>query len=182
MIAKIKKFAIYIAMGLFALGYVILRAGLKNDNAVFLFIGIISMLIVAILIGIYFLASGFKQRKQEREYQKQLQLFKLSARKIVVSLEDVEIKSNNWTDKILKDDFNYGLLDAMAGYDESNFMQVDRNLNAVAITLTIDGSTIDYFVNIEMEPKALAMHFAIKKETYLYISAEERYLDLEFLN
>jgi hypothetical protein len=70
----------------------------------------------------------------------------------------------------------------MAGNHDVNYIKVDRNLNAIKIEIPIDGEKIDYHIGVEMDPTTLTLHFAIKKETYLYIADEELYLDLEFLN
>lgn len=181
---NLQKFAIYILIGLFGLGFVVLRAGLQNDNSLFSIIGIILMAFVGIVILIYFVSSGSKEKKAERKWKQELEEFKRNAKKILVNLENVEVKSNSWTDNVVVSESKYGGLDEMAGYGNSNVVQVDRNLNAVNISIPIDGETIEYLVNIEKDPTTLAMQLAVQKETYLYINRQnkrEMYLDLEFL-
>ena len=178
---KLRNFTIYLLLGIFALGFIMMRAGGKHGNDIFTVIGIIVMVIIAVMFGVYYLSSRSKQRNIEAENRLNLADFKQKARAIKVNLEDVEIKTNNWTDTVVINNSQYGGLDELAGYADSNIMRVDRNLNSVKITIPVDGEEINYFVNIEMEPTTLAMHFAIRKETLLYIHGDELYLDLEFL-
>ncbi|UKN03484.1 hypothetical protein K6119_08150 [Paracrocinitomix mangrovi] len=181
---NLQKFAIYILIGLFGLGLVMLRAGLKNDNGLFSMIGIILMAIVGIIVLIYLASSSSNDRKAQKKWKQELEEFKRNAKKILVDLENVEVKSNSWTDNVVVSVSKYDVLDEIAGYRNSNVIQVDRNLNTVKISIPVEGETIEYLVNIEKDPTTLAMQLAVQKETYLYVSRQnkqEMYLDLEFL-
>jgi len=180
----LNNFTTYILFGLFGLGLIMFRAGIKSDNGLFFFIGIILVAFVGIVVLIYLLSLKSKQKKVEREWKQELEEFKQNSKKIVVNLENVEVKSNSWTDNVVVSESKYGGLDQMAGYGNSNVTKVKRNLNAIEISIPLEGETIDYLVFVEKDPTTLAMQLAVQKETYLYINRQNKrevYLDLEFL-
>ena len=181
---KIANFLIYILIGIFLLGFVLLRAGLKNDNSVFSIIGIALMAVVGIIALIHYARSKSKIKSYERELKLELEEFKRNAEKILVDLENVSIKSNVWTEEVVVGESGYRGIDERLGYKNSNVVKVNRNLNTFKLSVPLDGNTIDYVVTVEKDPTTLSMLFAIKKQTYLYRNRrnkDEIYLDLEFL-
>ena len=178
---KLQSFVVSVLLVIFGLGFFVLQAGLEHGNSLFTIMGLIMFVGVASIAGIYFISMRSKRRKAENENRHELEVFKQKAKVISVNLEEVEIITNQWTDTIIVNRSKYDGYNEMAGFHDANIRKIDRNLNSVKITLPINGEKVEYLVNIEMDPTTLSMHFAIKKETQLYIHGDEMYLDLEFL-
>ena len=187
---KLQNFIIYFLIGFGVLGFIILRAGLENDNNLFSVIGIVVML-TAVILGLIHL--GFlnsKAKKAIGHYEKVLSEFKSNSIKIPVDLDKVHVSSKSWTetseiDGYPADSFYMGVLDSLGGYDNRNFTTETININTLLINVNHNGRQINYAVDVEKDPMVLAMKFAIQKETNLYVSKSDEskfYLDLEFLD
>lgn len=178
---KLQSFAVSVLLVVFGLGFFVLQAGLKHGNSIVTIIGLVMFVGVGVFGGTYFISMRSKRRKTEKENRRELEVFKQKAKIINVNLEEVEIITNKWTDTIVVNNTQYGGLNELAGFHDANIRKIDRNLNSVRITIPINREKMEYLLNIEMDPTTLSMHFAIKKETQLYIHGDELYLDLEFL-
>ena len=177
---RLLDFGLYVIVGLFVLGSISTFCG-----GWLTIIGLSLLGVLGISICIYFKVGASKDRNFERQQKEDLENFKRSAKKILVNLENVEIKSNSWTESVLARQSGYGGLDEMAGYENGDIVKIKRNPNTIKISIPFEGNTIDYSVDIEKDPTTLKMKLLLKKETYLYVSREDKeemYLDLEFLD
>ncbi len=133
---------------------------------------------------IYYFYDNYKSKRLIKSNNKQLEDFKNRANKIVVNLEDVQIKSNSWTEQKVIDNSYYAGFNQMAGYDGKNFETITRNFNYVKFKIPHEYGIIEYKAHIPMDTTKLKIYFAIKKQTYLYVDKldeEKMYLDLDFL-
>ncbi len=179
---KLQKLAKYLFWGGFGLGFIVLRAGLKSGNTLFISLGIAVMTCLLVIKGIQLVVGRSKQETLNDQRQRDLEIFKNKAQRVSVNLKEIEIKANHWTDVKVIDDSAFGGINELTGYHESNIIKVDRNLNSIRITFPLENKRIDYIANIEMDLTTLRMRFAIKKETTLYINGDDMYLDLDFLS
>lgn len=146
------------------------------------------LLIIGLLMSIPLIIEyryfNSKLKKNKREKKKELETFKRNARKIKVSLEDVEIKSNNWTEQIVIDNSRYSGLNQISGNSDRNIENIDRNLNTLIINIPINGKNNFYEYQVEMSTDRLKIKLDMQKETIYYYdpnNSNKNYLDLKFL-
>lgn len=134
--------------------------------------------------GIWGLREQLKLKRLEVKYEKALADLKLGGEKVKVDLDSVKIKSNKWNETIITDNTQYAGLNELVGRADRNMKTVVKNLNQITIKIPYNGKTIRYKANVQMDLDNLKIHFAIQKETTLYIDPlnnRNMYLDLEFL-
>jgi Mn2+/Fe2+ NRAMP family transporter len=166
---KLIRFLGYILASIFFLGFIILYVGL-DGNLLFVGIGILILLPFVI----WFLILNLKEKKLNTEEKAEIQKLKKYGEKIIVNLENVKINSNSWKQEVRK-----------TSRYEDEVSHVDINLNSIEIKIPYRSEFINYSIHINMETTKLKMHFAIKRETILYVDLKDKnknYLDLEFLN
>jgi hypothetical protein len=166
------------------LGCIILYVGLgARSNSPNIYFIIIGLLILQPFM-IYLISDKIKSSRKEKRFRRELADFKRRAIKVKVDLDNVSIKSNNWKDTIVTDNTKYAGFNEIFGDPNRNIKSVRRSLNHVSIKIPYQDKTIKYDLSIPMDITKLKIHFAIKKETTLYIDPmdEKRmYLDLEFI-
>ena len=158
----------YIVNVILILGFFVFYIGL-NGNLLFFWIGIA----ILFLYYVWYLISKSKLRKSRLKIEDEVQILKKQGEKIKVNLENVKIISNSWQQEVRK----------TSKYEDEDFL-VDIHKNFVEIKITYKGRTIDYSFYIDMDTTTLELHFALKKETFLYVDLKDKekmYLDLEFL-
>lgn len=179
-----KKFSslitsIYIFVVLFVL-YTGYRTFIASGYYFILVIGIV----LTIPLLIYFLNEKRKIKQKNKQFDNEREKFIKNARAVKVNLDNIEIKSNKWNEKIVVDNSRYGGYNQMAGYADKNIESVDRTINTVKIDFPINGKNITTQFNIEMNTDRLRIKFAMKNETIYYYdinNPEMDFLDLDFL-
>ncbi|TKD61432.1 hypothetical protein [Flavobacterium sp. ASW18X] len=174
----------YLFIGTFFFGFVIIFAGLpgrnRDWNLYFILIGLAMLLPFAI----WYLNDHLKLKRLDKKYEKALADLKLRGEKVKVELDNVKIKSNKWNETVITDNTQYAGLNELVGRADRNMKTVVKNLNQVTINIPYKGKIIRYKANVQMDTDNLKIHFAIQKETTLYIDPlnnRNMYLDLEFL-
>lgn len=159
----------YILTGIFFIGFIILYVGLDGN---LLFVGIGTLILFPFII--WFLVLNLKEKKFNREKKIEIQKLKKYGEKIIVNLENIKINSNSWRQEVRKTS-KYG----------DKISHIDINYNLIEMKIPYKNEFINYSLHIDMDTTKLKMHFAIKKETILYVDLKDKnknYLDLEFLN
>ena len=126
----------------------------------------------------------FKLWKTERKFQSNFNDFKSRAERILVNLEKVKVKPRNWYEKVITDNSKYAGFNDLAGRSDRNFKIEERTLNHISLKIPYEGKTLSYRTSIVMDNDTLKIHFALQKQTTLYIDPDDHrniYLDLEFL-
>jgi hypothetical protein len=174
----LSDFGSWIYAGLTFLGFIIIYAGIGGrgrykasgeTNFDFVAIGII--LILPFLI--YMLKTKILLSKADNEESNRINDLIRTGDKVIVNLDDLEIKSNSYKQEI----------EVGSGYNTRN-EYIDVNHNVILIDVPYKNDSIKYKLNIDMDITKLKMHLAIKKETRLYIDStnpNNNYLDLRFL-
>ncbi|WP_426065384.1 hypothetical protein [Flavobacterium sp. DSP2-3-1] len=158
----------YFLVGIFFLGFIILNVGLDGN---LLFVGIGTVILLPFIV--WFLILNLKEKKLGTEKKAEIQKLKKYGEKIIVNLENIKINSNPWRQEIRK-----------TSRYEDKITQVDINYNLIEMKIPYRSEFINYSLHIDMETTKLKMHFAIKRETILYVNIKDKnknYLDLEFL-
>lgn len=172
----------YSAIVILILSFIFVDGGLRSGNLQFVIAGG-SVILVALVI--YFILSIRDKRaakKNQEEYEAELNQFKQDADQIEVDLDKVKIKSNSWTEEVVIRESKYSGVDSFFGDYHHNIKTVKNETNLVEFSIPIDGRTVRYKTRIDMNTKSLQIHLAIKKKTVLYEKDGENYLDLEFLH
>ena len=174
----LSDFASWIFTGLTFLGFIIIYAGIGGrgrynttgeTNIYFIAVGIV--LILPFLI--YMLKTKILIDKAENEESKRIFDLIKSGDKVIVNLDNLEIQTNSYKQEI----------EIGSGYNTRN-EYIDVNHNVILIDVPYNNDSIKYKLNINMDTTKLKMHFAIKKETKLYVDTtnpNNNYLDLRFL-
>ncbi|WP_406844366.1 hypothetical protein [Flavobacterium soyae] len=165
---KVKGLFKYIFLGILLLGILIFRVGL-DGNIMFVGIGIIILL----PFGIWLFIENSKDKKAIENNNAEIQKLKKYGEKIIVNLENIPIKSNSWKEEVRH-----------TSQYEDKVSSVNINYNLIELEIPYKGDFIHYSLHIGMDTTILKMHFAIKRETVLYIDLKDKnknYLDLEFL-
>lgn len=178
---KLKKliadFANWIFIGFTLFGFLLIYLGTGargrhksgEPNIYFILIGII--LIVPFLI--YLLKAHIQVGQSEDAETKRIATLIKTGDRIKVDLKDLEIQNNSYKQEI----------EVGSGYNGRN-EYIDVNHNVILINVRYKNNPIRYELNIDMEVTKLRMHFAIQKETELYVdptNPSNHYLDLRFL-
>ena len=174
----VSDFGSWIFAGLTFLGFIIIYSGIggrgrykatEETNLYFVAVGII--LILPFLI--YMLKTKILLNKVEDEESKRIADLIKTGDKVIVNLDNLEIQSNSYKQEI----------EVGSGYNTRN-EYIDINHNVILIDVPYNNDSIKYKLNIDMDTTKLKMHFAIKKETELYVDStnpNNNYLDLRFL-
>ena len=176
----LSNFGSWIFIGLTFLGFIIIYAGIGGHSKHHLtgdtnwyFIGVGVILILPFLI--YMINIKLMLKKSSKENTERINELIFNGDKIIIDLNDLEIKSNSYQHEI--EVRNSG------GYGTRN-EYIDVNHNVINISVPYKNELIIYRLNIDMDTTKLKMHFAIKKTTVLYVDKENpdnNYLDLRFL-
>lgn len=142
---------------------------------------------MALILGPIILKAFKKKRLKamNREVQKQLDLFKQECDKIEIDLNDIEVKTNKWTEEMVTDNSFGGGMDQLVGRGDLNIKKVNYNPNVLTLSVLYKESTIEVIIRVDMDTTSLELKLAIQKKSYLYINPnnpEEYYLDLDFLD
>lgn len=159
----------YLLAGIFLLGFLFFWVGIDGNK---LFVGIGTLILLP--FAIWFFIQNRKLKKLENENEIEIENLKKYGEKIIVNLENLKIKSNSWQQEVIK-----------SSKYEDEITNIDVNYNMINIDIPYKGENINYCVHINMENTKLKMHFAIKRETILYVDRNDKnknYLDLEFLD
>ncbi|WP_299184696.1 hypothetical protein [uncultured Aquimarina sp.] len=164
----------YIIAGIFFLGFITLYAGIggrnRDGNIIFIWIG----LLILLPFGIWFLIAKIKERRSENESEIEKQKLIQTGDKVIVNLDDITIKNNSWNQEFI--------------IGEGKHQRIERrdvNYNYIELEIPYRNQKIKYNLHIDMELTKLKMHFAIKKQTYLYVDSSNinnNYLNLDFLD
>ena len=180
----LNQIGFYVIFGFTILGFTIIYVGLgtrsSSPNVYLIIIGL-SFLLPLI---IYLISIKIKSKRNEERHQRELFEFKRKAIKVKVDLGNVSIKSNCWNDIVVTDKTKYAGFNELFGDTNRNVKSVRKSLNHVSIKIPYQGKTIKYDFSNAMDITKLKIHFAIKKETTLYIDPVDKnrmYLDLEFI-
>lgn len=174
----LSDFGSWIFAGLTFLGFIIIYAGIggrgrykATGETNFYFIAVGIVLILPYLI--YMLKTTIHFNKAEDEESKRIADLIRTGDKVIVNLDNLEIHSNSYKQEI----------EVGGGYNTRN-EYIDVNHNVILIDVPYNNDSIKYKLNIDMDTTKLKMHFAIKKETELYVDStnpNNNYLDLRFL-
>ncbi|MBW1296356.1 MBL fold metallo-hydrolase [Aquimarina litoralis] len=163
----------YIIAGIFFLGFITLYAGIggrnRDGNIMFVWIG----LLILLPFGIWFLIVKIKERKAENESEIEKQKLIQNGDKVVVNLNDIEIRNNSWNQELIIGEGKHQRIEHR-----------DINYNYIELEIPYRNQKIKYNLHIDMDLTKLKMHFAIKEQTYLYVDSNDisnTYLDLDFL-
>lgn len=184
---------LYFLIGVFILGFVIFYVGLgisrtvrteSDFNGIFVIIGLTVMFpFVVYLIKVLY----FDQRKESRKQKSSSSELKRNWVKLTVNLEALEINKSrkSYYSKVINNTARSGALNQMAGNPDRNIRTTEYNGNEIKFKVPYGNNFIKFTKIIDMEPSNLLLHFAVKKETNLYVNPKninDYYLDLEFLN
>jgi len=182
---------LYTLIGIFALGVVMVYAGIGEDrstrnhfNGTFVIIG----LVILLPFSIYFIKIfHFDQRKESRKQQKIISELKTNWVKLTVDLESINIdkSSKSFSSKVIHNTARSGALNQIMENPDPHIHITEYNINEIKFKIPYGNNFIKFTKTIDMEPTKLLLHFAVKKETYLYVNPtnmKEYYLDLEFLH
>ncbi len=165
---RVKGLFKYIILGILFLGLLIFRVGL-DGNLMFVAIGIIILLPFTVWLFI----ENSKEKKVIENNKAEIQKLKKYGERITVNLENITIKSNSWQEEIRH-----------TSQYENDVISVGINANVIELKIPYRGEFIHQTLYINMDTTKLKMHFAIKRETILYVDLKDKnknYLDLEFL-
>jgi chromosome segregation ATPase len=146
---------------------------------------IILGLIVLVGYGVLYVIQRQTREKEHEKRRKEIDDFKNQADKVQIDLNQLSLKSNEWQEEIVTDNSKYGGYNQLVGRGDLNIETVQHSLNALELSVSYKGQTIDVLRRVNMDTKTLKMKLAIQEKTTLYINPEEPqeyYLDLEFLN
>ena len=175
----LSDFGIWIFTGLTFIGIVLIYVGLGkrgrydySGTTNWYFVGIGIVLMLPFLF--YLIKTKFKLKKLIDEDTNRINELIKTGNKITVDLNELEIRTNSY-----KQEISVG-----SGYQERN-EHIDIDHNVIILDIPYQDVRIRYKLDIDMEPTTLKMHFAIKKETEIYIDPKNpnnNYLDLSFLD
>lgn len=147
----------------------------------YIYLGIV---ITVVLILIFKLNSRKKEMLLKKRNIEQLNTLKKNADKIEIDLNEVTLKSNNWSEEIVINNSRSGGLNQMSGRGDLNVEKVQHNENVLLFRVPYKNIVIEIDYAFSMEITTLEMKLAIQKETILYVNpndCDEYYLDLDFL-
>lgn len=184
------SFKTYIFIGITFIGFITILAGLgfkgrwntPGDGNIY-FIGIGLLLLVPAII--WYVKSRRQDKKINDRLKEKIELLKKTGEKITINLDLVKIKPSQLQEKIITDNTTYSGLNGLAGREDRNFKIVNKTVNQLTLIKSHKGRKIKYQESIVMDSDNLKIHFAIQKNTILYIDPNDgknMYLDLEFLN
>lgn len=145
--------------------------------------------VLAMIIGYFLIKIGISNntKKQKQELAYDLNIFKSTAQKIKVNLNECKILKNNYQVSIDTGLENHGYQALDALYDSSRLQKHNTvNQSIIVFETNVNGRNKKYLS--EVIPKdAITLSFLLdkQKETFLYIDRddyENYYFDLEFLN
>ena len=171
----IGSFAVVIAF----VGWIFIRAGM-GEYTPFLIFGICCVLVAGVILILTYTNSKRKGKKAEQA----LESFKQRANKVLVNLENFELNNNSWTEEVVDDSNDALLIEQALGYHEATITYEKHSKNVIDFKIPYQSEIIQCREVVNMDPVKLKMHFAVRKETTLYVDpndSERYYLDLEFL-
>ena len=161
----------WLLSGLTILGIIIIYAGIEAEETNMYFVAVGIVLILPLLI--FIINVKIRSDKMEDDESKRINDLLQNGDIVTVRLDNLEIKSNSYQQEI----------EVGSGYRTRN-EYIDVNHNVVLIEVPYKNETIKYNLHIDMDSTKLKMHFAVKKETELFVDPENpnnNYLDLQFL-
>ena len=100
--------------------------------------------IIPIILGIiYVKKSDRRLDKFSKEQKKTIKDFKAKLRKVLVNLDEVEVKSNSWTEEQIINRGRYSGLDEMMGYKESSVRKINNQFFKITLWPKIAKYKID---------------------------------------
>ena len=160
----------WIYFGISFLGVILIYAGFGTTTNLY-FVGIGFVLLVPAIL--YFVKLSRLDKKLRDQEEARIHKLIKSGDQVIVNLEEATIKSNSYLHEVEVDNGGNNRLE-----------KVQVNHNVVIINAVYRGTTFCQNIHINMETKLLKMHFALQKNTLLYIdpnTPENNYLDLRFL-
>ncbi len=174
----LSNFRSWIFAGFTFLGCIIIYAGIggrgrynATGESNFYFVAVGIVLLLPFLM--YMLKTKILLNKAEDKERKRIANLIRTGDKIMVNLDHLEIQSNSYQQEV----------EVGSGYNTRN-EYIDFTHNLILIAIPYNNDSIKYKLNIDMDTTKLKMHFAIKKETELYIDPKNpnnTYLNLRFL-
>lgn len=123
-------------------------------------------------------------KKASNKFLNQKDRLKREGSKIIINLNDVEIKSNSWSEEKIEYNSKTGALNQISGRAELNIETQTKHRNIISFQVPHNNQLIQISQEVEMESTTLQMKLALQKETSLYFNKKnpsEYYLDVEFL-
>lgn len=160
------------------------KHGPNHFNSAFIIIGLVIMFpYIAYFIKIFY----FDKRKYNLKQKNTIDELKRKGIKLPVNLEVLKINKTrkSYNSQVINNTTRSGALNQLTGNPEKNIRTTEFNDNEVKFKVPYGNNFIKFTKSIDMEPTTLMLHFAVKKETYLYVNPaniNDYYLDLEFLN
>lgn len=170
-------------LSLYIVGILIITRVLNLGNSFGIFFLGVGLFLLSIII-IKLITENVKSKSLSKKHQKEFEDFKARAVKIKIDLQNITIKSNQWTEEVVINNSKYAGLNQLSGHPERNLKSVTHSLNNLIFEVVYKGQKIRINEEVRMEPKSLEMLLAVKEETLLYIDPNDLsyyYLDLEFL-
>lgn len=177
----------YILIGVLFLGVIIFWVGLGPKRLDFNLVFVIIGLIIMSPYLFYFTYLYYYAKKEVNSEKKDIDILKNNGERLVVNLEDLKITKTrvSYTSKIIHNTARTGALNQLIGNADANIRTTRFSMNEINFKVPYGNNFIKFKKFIDMEPETLMLHFAVKKETYLYVDKRNMsnyYLDLEFLN
>ncbi len=172
-----KSIGLYITLGILFLGYIMVRAGLKNNNPLFIWLGLIGIAVGLIIFLIIILRKKSEKNKAENEKLKWILNLKKMGSKTTIKLEDTRYKQIHLNNPIENDSYEPDSIETYI----SPYLKEDEDSFDYIIEIPFKGDIIPYQFKARQNTTDLKIHFAIRKTTLLYSLNNEIYLDLEFL-
>lgn len=136
-------------------------------------------------IYLYFATNRFTNK--DIEDVERIQTLKQNGIKLHVNLEVLELSKTrkSYYSKVIHNSARSGALNQLMGNPDKNIQTTTYINNEIKFKVPYGNNFIKFTKTINMEPTTLMLHFAVKKETNLYVNPtnmSDYYLDLEFLN
>lgn len=156
---------------------------------IFLYWGIYSwagaMVGISAILVVLAVFDDFKiLKKANKEFTNQKDRLKSEGTKVTINLNDVEIKSNLWSEEKIVNNSKTGALNQISGRAELNVATQMKHRNLISFYVPHKNQLVHISQEVEMESTTLQMKLALQKETSLYFNKKDPldyYLDLEFL-
>lgn len=177
---KLKNISFYAFIALFVFALVILYIGFKSNITILQYIafGIISLYIV------YFIIEFLRLGNYGKTSEANLEAFKDEKQKLIINLADVTIKSNRKFETVVEDNSFESLLKKTSDLSGES-IKMQKVTNHYTLIIPYKKQKLEYDLKTDCDIDKLRMHFAIQKETILYVDPKNpktNYLDLGFLH
>ena len=175
------KIGSYAIICIAILGLIIFYVGMDRGNQSFMIIGF--------LIMSPFISWGIiwyvKNKKIKKDNLTELENLKKTADKITVDISTAVIETNSWSHEEIVARGDVAMWNEIGGHGHKNVKTITKIESIVSWKFDYNGKPIPYSIAIGKDAQTLKIHFAIQKETTLYVdknNPDNNYLDLEFLH